>query len=65
MNRPIMTLFVFPNGMVAAFDKDGQQIPEYQGEVGKVLLKALGSVHEEGEVYMKYDTGFVPLVLED
>ena len=55
MSRPIMTLFVFPNGMVAAFDKDGQRIPEYQGEVGKVLLKALEAFNEEGEVYMKYE----------
>ncbi len=54
-SKTIMSLFIFPNGMVAACDKEGQQMPEYQGEVGKVLLKALKALDEEGEVYMRYE----------
>ena len=54
-NKTIMKLFIFHKGMVAACDKEGQQIQEYQGEVGKVLLKALEAFNEEGEVYMKYE----------
>ena len=53
-SKTIMSLFIFPNGIVAACDKEGQQIPEYQGEVGKVLLKALKALDEEGEVYLNY-----------
>ena len=30
--KMIKTVFVFPNGMVAVCDENGQQIPEYQGK---------------------------------
>ena len=53
-SKTIMSLFIFPNGMVAACDKEGQQIREYQGEVGKMLLKALTALDEESEAYLNY-----------
>lgn len=35
------TVYVFANGMVAVFDKDGHQIPEYQGKMTDKLWAVL------------------------
>lgn len=35
-------LILFQNGMVAAFDADGEQMPQYQGRAADVAVKLQG-----------------------
>lgn len=37
--RRIWKAYLFPNGMVATFDKHGEQMPEYQGTKEEVWEK--------------------------
>lgn len=39
MRPPGITIYRFPNGMVMAFDRAGQQVPEYQGRHRDVVEK--------------------------
>ena len=41
-SKPILTkAYQFANGMVMAFDQNGQQMPEYQGSLDEVQAKIL------------------------
>ena len=37
MSEAIDKVILFTNGMVMAFDKNGEQLPEFQGEYGHVV----------------------------
>ena len=42
---PIAHVVVFDNGMVAVFDKDGKQLPRFQGPKGEVAADILAHSH--------------------
>jgi len=37
----ILAVYTWSNGMVMAFDRDGEQMPEYQGRMGEVLPRII------------------------
>jgi len=39
--QEVRTVFIFPNGMIAVTDQNGEQIPELQGESSPELLKKI------------------------
>ena len=56
MSNRVVNAYLFPNGMVCAFDADGKQVPEYQGTKESALpklqadypdLEVFGAVIEE------------------
>ena len=42
---PIAKVVVFGNGMVMVFDKDGKQLPQYQGPKSEVAADILAHSH--------------------
>lgn len=61
----IRTLFITENGMVAAFDADGKQLPQFQGYYVPLLIStliSLGATDEATEFnYLDQDGGLMQL----
>jgi hypothetical protein len=51
VRRTAKKVYLFPNGMIAAFDHRGNQIPEVQGRFSLVLTDLASSISEETEFF--------------
>jgi hypothetical protein len=49
----IKSVYKFPNGMVAVFDENGKQIPEYQGKWKDLEEKINENANDKTEWYIK------------
>ncbi len=54
----ITSVILWTNGMVAVFDQDGNQMPEYQGHYGGVKNKILQEFHREWQL-AEWDKGIL------
>lgn len=50
--KKIKRLYLWSNGMVMAFDDNGEQIPEFQGKAKDVLGSALDALSDRSVCYM-------------
>lgn len=50
MNDKISIVYRFTNGMCMVFDKNGEQMPEYQGEWGKMKRKIIDDLPPDAEI---------------
>ena len=50
--KKIKRLYLWSNGMVMAFDDNGEQIPEFQGKAKDVLGLALDALSDRSVCYM-------------
>ena len=44
LDSRICRVIVWENGMVMTFDKDGKQLPQYQGHRDEILLKVIAAM---------------------
>jgi len=43
----IKTVACFPNGMMAVFNQDGHQMPDFQGKTTDMINKVRGQIEEQ------------------
>jgi len=61
----ILAVYTWSNGMVMAFDRDGEQMPEYQGRMGEVLPRIIREAPSDTKWFIgSWREGTIPISRE-